>query len=77
MTGFVWYVFNCKNHQEKYWAFAKRIPRNYNLVSYATMPNVITMNACNSKEEALKIAEGWNEQYKANGNYNAIWTDPN
>ena len=77
MTGFVWYVFNCKNHQEKYWAFAKRIARNYNLVSYATMPNVITMNACNSKEEALQTAEGWNKLYQANGTYNAIWTEQN
>lgn len=68
MTGYVWYVFQVKDEDGKFYAFADRIPRSASLVGYAKQAH--TMNACGTKREAEEVARLWNEQHIKNGTAN-------
>ena len=73
LDGYVWYVFQVRDEEGKYYAFAERIPRNYDLTGYAKQAE--SMNACKSKKEAEAIAKDWNEQHIKNGTANK-WLMP-
>ena len=68
MNKKTWYVFIIKDNEEKFYAFAKGISNSNNLVKYAKQ--AYTMNACDSKKEALRIAQDWNESFIQNGAVN-------
>lgn len=69
MTGNVWYVLQ-RSENGKHYAHAFKLRRSENLASFVKdYPNIMTMNACNTMEEAKWLASAWNEQFKANGTY--------
>lgn len=71
MDTYVWYVIS-QEQKGLCYAFAFRIRGNVNIVSFCQrFPDIdnLTMNACKTKKDAVRIAKAWNEQYKANGTY--------
>ena len=68
MDKYTWYVFTIRDEDGKFYSFAERIGNKNNLVGYAAQ--AYTMNACDSKKEALEIADAWNRAYKENGTAN-------
>jgi len=73
MNRYTWYVFSIQDEDGKFYAFAERISNSNNLVDYARQAT--TMNACDSKKEAKKIAASWNETFIKNGTANK-WLMP-
>lgn len=52
---------------KKYSYVCRLIGRNNLLALIKDCPNISKVNICSTKKEAEKIAEMWNESYKANG----------
>ena len=65
----MWYVISIKNEKDKRYAFLERIPLCNNLVGYASHDGVEFMMLCKTKKHAIEVANGWNDGYRANGNF--------
>ena len=68
-----WYVFTFRDAAGKFYASAHRLTNGNNLVDYAK--KAVTMNACDSKKDAERIAAEWNKSYIKNGTANK-WIMP-
>ena len=73
MNKKTWYVITIKDDEGKFYSFAEGINNNCDLTGYAKQAH--TMNACDSKKEAQRIADEWNWQYIKNGTANK-WLRP-
>ena len=73
MNNYTWYVFQIKDDDGGMYAFAERIHHSNDLTHYAKQ--AVTMNACDTKREAEKIAADWNNCYIKNGTANK-WLMP-
>lgn len=59
------------NIEEEGKMFADVIKTNSdnNLLSELAIKNIVSANICETKSEAVKLVEHWNNCYKANGTY--------
>lgn len=64
-----WYVIGIKTSDGKRCAYPLRIGNSSNLVGYAVHENVVSMNACDTKKEASRIADMWNQSAIEQGEY--------
>lgn len=67
MTGNIFVVFEIDDPKFGAVAYAEKIDRNINLISYGRDKRYLAMNVCNTWKEAQKVADYWNKCYKANG----------
>lgn len=52
------------------YAFCEKVPNCYNLKCiFERYPDMMSINACDSKKEAERIAEIWNDGFMKNGTY--------
>ena len=56
----------------KYYAYVEKVANCYNLKGYFVNPEIITINVCDSKKEAEKIASAWNVTWSSEGKH-AFW----
>ena len=71
MKKSTWYVMQFTYENGKSEAIAQRVPHMINLAAklIGLLPYIVEMNACDSKTDALKLAEKWNEYFKKRGVY--------
>ena len=65
----VWVVFQCENDKGR-WAFYKRIRGNENLLNYARLEMVTSMNIADTESTAKRYVEYWNSCFIKNGTAN-------
>lgn len=69
MNKKTFYVFTIRENG-KFYSYADAIQNNNDLVSiFGGIKNLYTANACDTKHDADRIAQDWNEHYKRNGKY--------
>lgn len=67
MKNRTWYVVNAKDKDGGFYAYPVSVPNNENLVDIFRHENILTVNACDTKRDAVEIAKVWNESYVVNG----------
>lgn len=67
LEGFFWMVVGYKFPDGKLFAHAKQVARYHNFLEYLRHPNIITVNVCKTKKDALCLAQAWNDAYRQNG----------
>lgn len=63
------YIVVSINENEKNYAYAVKVNSSDNLLSKLQIKDIKTANICESRKEASKLADYWNECYKKNGTY--------
>ena len=53
----------------KYYAYMIKHHNSNNLLSVLKIKGILHVNICDTKKEATKIVQEWNEGYKQNGTY--------
>ena len=53
----------------KYYAYMIKHHNSNNLLSVLKIKGILHANICDTKKEATKIVQEWNEGYKQNGTY--------
>ena len=66
MKKYSWLVVSVKDEWGR-WAYPHQWHHNNNLTGLCADSKVETVNICDSKKEAIEIAEAWNEAYRKNG----------
>ena len=64
MEKTTWYVFQMKDEAGNFYAYAAGIRNCNDLTGFAK--EAFSMNACDSKKDAQRIAQAWNDQYVKN-----------
>lgn len=54
---------------EKFYAYVIKVSKSDNLISKLNIMNLVTANICQSKKEAERIVNSWNDTHKANNKY--------
>lgn len=57
------------NNNGKNWAGVITVRGNENLLNYLSFRGITAANICESKAEAERLAEYWNESFRNNGTY--------
>ena len=66
---YTWYAITVKENG-LYYSYAAKIANCNNLVSFfASIKNLYSVNACETKKEASLLVTFWNDTYKANKTY--------
>ena len=66
------YLAATSEENGKYYSYVIKTYKNYNLLTELEAHkrnNLIHANICNSKKEAYRLVEFWNNCYKENGTY--------
>ena len=63
------YIVVTVSENGKYYAYMIKHHNSYNLLNIANIKGILHANICDTKKEAEKIVEQWNESYKQNGTY--------
>ena len=66
--NYFYYVID-RNINGGHYAFALRLPENYNLVDVLRRYDPFVVHTCKTWTQADEIAEAWNETFRANGTY--------
>lgn len=69
LNKYTWYAIQSKDKDGKMCAWAHRVRNNNNLISYHWGEDVISVNACDSKRDAIELAKHWNDLSRREGKY--------
>ena len=63
------YIAVTVSENGKYYAYMIKHNNSNNLLNIASIKGILHANICDTKKEAERIVEQWNESYKQNGTY--------
>ena len=63
------YIAITVSENKKYYSYMIKHNNNNNLLNVAKIKGILSANICDTKKEAERIVEQWNESYKQNGTY--------
>ena len=63
------YIAVIIKEDNKYYAYTVKANESDNLLRKLKIKNIIIANICNTRSQAEKIINEWNESYKNNGTY--------
>ena len=63
------YIVVTVSENGKYYAYMIKHNNSNNLLNIANIKGILHANICDTKKEAERIVEQWNESYKQNGTY--------
>lgn len=63
------YIVVTVEENGKYYAYMIKHHNSNNLLSVLNIKGILHANICDTKKEAERIVEQWNESYKQNGTY--------
>ena len=64
-----WFIAITIEEEKKYYAYVLSVSDCANLISKLDIKGILHANIFNTKKEANKIVEQWNQSYKTNGTY--------
>lgn len=62
-----YFVAVCCKNNGKEWAFVAELHASVNLAGLYDDPCILSANICDSKSEAMRIVNGWNEEFRKAG----------
>lgn len=63
------YIAITVSENRKYYSYMIKHNNSNNLLNVAKIKGILSANICDTKKEAERIVEQWNESYKQNGTY--------
>ena len=63
------YIAITVSENKKYYSYMIKHNNSNNLLNVAKIKGILSANICDTKKEAERIVEQWNESYKQNGTY--------
>ena len=63
------YIAITVSENRKYYSYMIKHNNSNNLLNVAKIKGILFANICDTKKEAERIVEQWNESYKQNGTY--------
>ena len=63
------YIAVTVSENGKYYSYMIKHHNSNNLLNIAKIKGILHANICDTKKEAERIVEQWNESYKQNGTY--------
>ena len=63
------YIAVTVSENGKYYSYMIKYHNSNNLLNIAKIKGILYANICDTKKEAERIVEQWNESYKQNGTY--------
>lgn len=63
------YIAITISENRKYYSYMIKHNNSNNLLNVAKIKGILSANICDTKKEAERIVEQWNESYKQNGTY--------
>ena len=63
------YIAITVSENKKYYSYMIKHNNSNNLLNVAKIKGILSANICDTKKEAERIVEQWNESYKQNGIY--------
>ena len=63
------YIAVTVSENGKYYSYMIKHHNSNNLLNITSIKGILHANICDTKKEAKRIVEQWNESYKKNGTY--------
>ena len=63
------YIAVTVSENGKYYSYMIKHHNSNNLLNISKIKGILSANICDTKKEAERIVEQWNESYKQNGTY--------
>ena len=63
------YIAITVSENRKYYSYMIKHNNSNNFLNVAKIKGILSANICDTKKEAERIVEQWNESYKQNGTY--------